>query len=263
MKRLSAVAVFLLGMSSALRAQNEIPAPVPAANDNVAMDFAQTSAASPPSVRSDLALTSSLTNFSNSFGADSLAGPGTLATSSALATFAPVAAAESASPAAPAVPVPSYDYSERDKRWQLGLGVALVRFRSSVYFATAVGLNSSLSYFVKDWLAIEGAATSAFAPAVFKAGEDVKYLGYGAGPKITLGHDRLDPWVHVLAGGMHILPQTGLGGKNGFEVLAGGGVDYSFVPQFAVRIEADYINSHVFSQSQNYGQATLGIVFHF
>ena len=263
MKRLSAVAVFLLGMSSALCAQNEIPAPMPAANGNAAMDFAQTSAASQPSVRSDLVLAFSDTSFSNSFGANSLADPGTVAASSALSAAAPVAAADPARPAAPAVPVPSYDYSERESRWQLGLGVALVRFRSSVYYATAVGLNSSLSYFVKDWLAIEGAATSAFAPAVFKAGEDVKYVGYGAGPKITLGHDRLDPWVHVLAGGMHIVPQTGVGGENGFEVLAGGGVDYSFVPQFAVRLEADYVNSHVFSQSQNYGQAALGLVFHF
>jgi hypothetical protein len=243
MKRWSAVAAFLLWMSSALCAQNEIPAPTPVAIDNVAMDFAQTSAASQPSVPSDLVLVSSVSSFPNSFGANSLADPGT--------------------PAAPAVPVPSYDYSARANRWQLGLGVALVRFRSSVYYATAVGLNSSLSYFVKDWLAIEGAATSAFAPAVFKAGEDVKYVGYGVGPKITLGHDRFDPWVHVLAGGMHILPQTGVSGENGFEVLAGGGVDYSFVPQFAVRLEADYINSHVFSQSQNYGQAALGVVFHF
>src|ERR1700728_758913 len=194
MKRLSAAAVFLLGMSSALCAQNGIPAPMPAANGNAAMDFAQTSAASRPSVRSDLVLALSVTNFSNSFGANSLADPGTVAASSALSAAAPVAAADPARPAAPAVPVPSYDYSERESRWQLGLGVALVRFRSSVYYATAVGLNSSLSYFVKDWLAIEGAATSAFAPAVFKAGEDVKYEGYGAGPKITLGHDRLDPW---------------------------------------------------------------------
>jgi hypothetical protein len=30
-----------------------------------------------------------------------------------------------------------------------------------------------------------------------------------------------------------------------------------------VRLEADYVNSHVFSQSQNYGQAALGLVFHF
>ena len=146
MKRLSAVAAFLLGMSSALSAQKEIPAPMPAPNDNVAMDFAQTSAASQPSVRSDLVLALSVTNFSNSFGANSLADSGTPARSSALATVAPVAAAEAASPAAPAVPVPSYDYAERENRWQLGLGVALVRFRSSVYYATAVGLNSSLSY---------------------------------------------------------------------------------------------------------------------
>jgi Outer membrane protein beta-barrel domain len=262
MKRLSAVALFLLGMSSVLSAQNEFPAPQPVANENVAMDFAQTSASSPRALRRDLmvpfSVASSATTFANSFRANSLADPGALVWPAAMATTA-----EPAFPAVPAPPVPSYDCSECENRWQLGLGVALVRFRSSVYSATAVGLNSSLAYFVKDWLGIEGAVTSAVAPAVFKAGEDVKYVGYGAGPKITLGHDRLDPWVHVLAGGMHIVPQTGGGGENGFEVLAGGGVDYSFVPQFAVRLEADYINSHAFSQSQNYGQATLGLVFHF
>lgn len=262
MKRLSAVALFLLGMSNVLRAQNESPAPQPVANENVAMDFAQTSAARPAALRRDLvvrfSVASSPTILSNSFGANSLADPAALVPYAAIATTA-----EPAFPAVPAPPVPSYDCSGCENHWQLGLGVALVRFRSSVYDATAVGLNSSLAYFVKDWLAIEGAVTSAFAPAVFKAGEDVKYVGYGAGPKITLGHNRLDPWVHVLAGGMHIVPQTGVGGENGFEVLAGGGVDYSFVPEVAVRLEADYINSHVFSQSQNYGQATLGLVFHF
>jgi hypothetical protein len=261
MKRLSMVALFLLEMSSVLRAQNQFPAPQPVANENVAMDFAQTSASGPPALRRDrvpFSAVSSATTFWNSLGANSFPDPAALVPSAAMATTA-----EPAFPAVPASPVPSNDCSECGNRWQLGLGVGLVRFRSSVYDATAVGLNSSLAYFVKDWLAIEGAVTSAFAPAVFKAGEDVKYVGYGAGPKITLGHNRLDPWVHVLAGGMHIIPQTGVGGENGFEVLAGGGVDYSFVPQFAVRLEGDYINSHVFSQSQNYGQATLGLVFHF
>jgi hypothetical protein len=108
------------------------------------------------------------------------------------------------------------------------VGVALVRFRSSVCYATAVGLNTSVAYFVNDWLAMEGAVTSAFAPAVFRINQKVKYVGYGAGPKISFGHDKLEPWVHLLAAGMHILPQTSLGRQNGLEARAGGGVDYSF-----------------------------------
>ena len=145
----------------------------------------------------------------------------------------------------------------------IGLGVALVRFRSSVYVATAVGLNSSLAYFVKDSLAIEGAVTSAFAPPVFLSNENVKYVGYGGGPKYVFGHDALQPWVHLLVGGIHIVPQTALGSQNGFEMVAGGGADYAFTSSLAVRLEADYVRSYVFKQSQNFGQATLGLVYRF
>jgi opacity protein-like surface antigen len=143
------------------------------------------------------------------------------------------------------------------------LGIALVRFRSSVYVATAVGLNASVAYFVKDSLAIEGAVTSAFAPPVFLSNENVKYVGYGGGPKYVFGHDALQPWVHFLAGGIHIVPQTAFGSQNGFEMVAGAGADYAFTSSLAVRLEADYVRSYVFKQSQNFGQATLGLVYRF
>jgi len=174
----------------------------------------------------------------------------------------PVDLAVIVTPAA-AVPAPKVRDVGRDYRWQVGLGVGLVRFRSSVYFATAVGLNSSLSYFINDSLAIEGAVTSAFAPAVFESFEHVKYVGYGAGPKFTFGRDKLQPWVHALVGGAHILPQTGLGSQNGFEVLVGGGVDYAIHPSWALRLEGDYVRTQLFGQSQNNGQAVLGIVYRF
>jgi hypothetical protein len=137
-----------------------------------------------------------------------------------------------------------------------------VRFRSSVYYATAAGLNSSLSYYVKDWLAIDGAVTSAFSGSIY-AGERVKYVGYGAGPKVSLERDKIEPWLHVLVGGMHILPQTSLGSKSGFELQVGGGVDYSFFPRFGVRLEADWLKSHVFQQWQNSGQVILGAFYRF
>jgi hypothetical protein len=257
MKRLSAVAVFLLGASSVVCAQNQVPAPF--ASDNAAMDFAQTSASSQPlAARSDFAAplcttSAEAVNFSNSFASVAPV---------ALDTFAPQPAAESAAPSAAAVPSPKFDPTQRYTRWQVGLGFAFVRFRSTVYTASAVGLNAWLSYSVRDWLAIEGAATAAFAPTIY-LNEHVKYASYGAGPKISFGHDQFEPWVHVLVGGMHILPQTALGGQNGFEFLAGGGVDYNINTRWAARLEADWVNTHVFGQSQNNGQAALGIVFHF
>jgi len=151
MKRLSAVAVFLLGASSVVCAQNQVPAPF--ASDNAAMDFAQTSASSQPlAARSDFAAplcttSAEAVNFSNSFASVAPV---------ALDTFAPQPAAESAAPSAAAVPSPKFDPTQRYTRWQVGLGFAFVRFRSTVYTASAVGLNAWLSYSVRDWLAIEG-----------------------------------------------------------------------------------------------------------
>jgi outer membrane protein W len=142
------------------------------------------------------------------------------------------------------------------------MGGAFVRFRSSVYNASAVGVNSSLTYFFKDRLAIEGAITAAFAPTIYQ-NEHVKFVGYAAGPKYYFGHDQFEPWVHALIGGMHILPQTALSGQNGFEFVAGAGVDYNLTVQWAVRLELDYLSTHVFGQSQNNAQAALDLVFHF
>jgi len=257
MKRLSTAAVFLLGMSGVLHAQNEIPGAI--ARDNVALDFAQTSAAgqpiaSQPDLAAQFFVTSTLpSSFSGSFGWP------VRPANPRPETFASQPAAE---PPTPATPFPRYDPTERYQRWTIGLGFAFLRFRSSVYTASAIGLNSSLAYSVKDWLAIEGAVTSAFAPTIYR-NEHIKYVGYGAGPKISLTRDQFEPWVHVLVGGVHILPQTAFSGQNGFEVLAGGGVDYNITSQFAARLEADWVNTHVFGQSQNNGQASLGVVFRF
>jgi Outer membrane protein beta-barrel domain len=267
MKRMLAVGLFVLGTTGVVRAQAEFPAPQalapqarhpqpgdPQASDNVALDFSRTSASSQAAVSPS----DSLWAFTvSSRSPDPFA-------SAAMEPFplAPSLASPAYPPAAPS-PVPRVKDTGRDYRWQIGLGVALVRFRSSVYYATAVGLNTSVSYFFNDSLAIEGAVTSAFAPAVFESYERVKYVGYGAGPKYYFMRDKFQPWVHAIVGGMHILPQTALGSQNGFEVLVGGGLDYSLNPNWALRLEGDYVRTHVFGQSQNNGQAVLGIVYRF
>jgi Outer membrane protein beta-barrel domain len=258
MKKLFSVALFLFAASGPAWATDEISA-APQVKENAAVDFSRTSAASFTAASSH--------NSIWAFAASSRL-PDSLASPSIERLPAPAALTSSAYPpaaAAPAskTPAPKIEDTGRENRWQIGLGVALVRFRSSVYYATAVGLNTSVSYFLKDSLAIEGAVTSAFAPAVFQSFERVKYVGYGAGPKYVLGHDRLQPWVHALVGGMHILPQTALSSQNGFELLFGGGADYALNPNWALRLEGDYLRTHVFGQWQNSGQAVLGIVYSF
>jgi opacity protein-like surface antigen len=267
MKRLLAVGLLVLGTASAVRAQSEVPAqqaPAPQASDpqasdpeagnNVALDFSRTSASSHAAVSPPDSLWAfTASSRSPDPFASAAREPFPLAPSLASPAYPPAAAA----------PVPKVKDTGRDYRWQIGLGVALVRFRSSVYYATAVGLNTSVSYFFNDSLAIEGAVTSAFAPAVFQSYEKVKYVGYGAGPKYYFMRDKFQPWVHAIVGGVHILPQTALSSQNGFEVLVGGGLDYSLNSSWALRLEADYVRTRVFGQSQNNGQAVLGIVYRF
>src|SRR5260370_11261705 len=95
------------------------------------------------------------------------------------------AAADAAAEPLPAAPRPKFVFGSRDDyRWQLALGVALVRFRSPFYYATAVGVNTSLTYFTNEWFAVEGSLTTAFAPTIYLS-EHVKYAGYGAGPTMA------------------------------------------------------------------------------
>jgi hypothetical protein len=177
-----------------------------------------------------------------------------------------VSASSPSSPASAATPSPAepsaYGFNERDYSLDIALGVDLVRFRSNAFYATAIGPHFSGAFFFKDWLAVEGALNIAFAPTIF-ANENVRYLGYGVGPKISFGRAKFEPWFHGLVGGIHASPRTSLGGTNGFEITAGGGVDYGLTPRMSLRLEVDYLSSHLFSQWQNSGQGIAAVVFHF
>ena len=150
-------------------------------------------------------------------------------------------------------------------RMALSLGITVLRFRSSAFLATGVGTNTSVAYFLSDHFAVEGAIATAFAPTIY-ANEHVKYVSYGAGPKFAFyqrGRRNLEPWIHAIIGGAHVFPQTGLGGKNGFDLQAGGGVDYSMSARISVRLEADWVRTQLWGQSQNSGQGVLAVVYHF
>jgi opacity protein-like surface antigen len=219
-----------------------------AQNVNVAADFASTSAAAQPSAQGT-------NSFLWSAGALRLAN---MPSGSNRGTLA----AEPAE-APPASPDPKFVYGGRDDfRWQLALGVAIVRFRSSLYYATGVGSNTSVTYFTNQWLGFEGSVNTSFAPTIFQ-NENVKVLTYGAGPKVAWRARKLEPWAHVIVGGAHVLPQTAGHGQNGFAMLVGGGADYRIYPHLSARLELDWIKTHLFGQWQNSAQANADIVLHF
>lgn len=170
---------------------------------------------------------------------------------------------EAAEPAVPS-PKPKFLYSRNDiVRWELGLGFTWVRFRSSVFNASAVGLKTSVTYNTNEWFGIEGNVSAAFAPEIYDRAH-VKLLVYGAGPKIAWHrYQRWDPWLHAILGGAHEQPQTAGNGRNAFALQLGGGADYNFNYRFSGRLEGDLVHTGFFGQNQNNFQLTAGVVLHF
>src|SRR6266852_3611717 len=236
MEKLFLSALLVLGSVSTLQAQETAPA-VSSDEKNAVLNFAAAPVARPALV--------------NLFAA-----PGTSFSPHAKPAYALEA------PAAPS-PKPKFVYGSRDDyRWQLGLAVTWVRFRSSIFNASAVGIKTSVSYFTNEWFGVEGNVTGAFAPQIFDR-EHVKIAIYGAGPKIAWRQKQWEPWLHVLAGGAHEQPQVAGGSRNSFSLQAGGGADYRWNPRVSFRLEGDYVHTGFFNQSQNNFQLAGGIVFHF
>jgi opacity protein-like surface antigen len=163
----------------------------------------------------------------------------------------------------PAAPDPKFVYGSRDDyRWQLALGITLLRFRSQFFYATGVGTDTSVTYFTNEWFGVEGKINTAFAPTIFQ-NEHVKYFSYGGGPKIAWRARKWEPWAHAIFGGAHVLPKTANNSKNGFALQLGGGVDYRIYPHLSARLEADWVTTHLFGHWQNNAQANADIVLHF
>jgi hypothetical protein len=194
--------------------------------------------------------------------------PGFTAASPSTASSAPSPSAAFAMPqpaAAVPSPEPKFLYGGRDDyRWQLGFGVTFIRFQSSIFNASAVGIKTSLAYYTNDWFAIEGNVSAAFAPQnkLFDR-EHPKLLDYGIGPKIAWRRKRWEPWAHGIFGGAHEQPQTAGNSRNSYSIQAGGGVDYRWNPRVSFRLESDYVRTGFFHESQNDFEIAGGIVFHF
>lgn len=249
------------------------PASAQSPKDFIAADSENTVRAAPsltiapaqfPPTDASLTVQTSLehSSFSSSFVPDlgNLAAYSPINGNSAYAIPSP--AANPAIPSPASKPKPRPYYYENPNKWQLGVTFAFVRFRSSVYSASAPGLNTSLAYWLREWIAIEGSVTSAFASPVFQ-NEHFRYLGYAAGPKFSFGHGRLEPWAHALVGCVHLIPQTASGGQNGAEFTIGGGVDYALNNVISAKAGLDYLGTHMFGEWQSSPQILAGFSFRF
>ena len=184
---------------------------------------------------------------------------------SAESSEAPSVAAATAEGEAPATPPakPRFVFGDRDDyRWQLGMGVEIFRFLSSRFDATMAGTNTMVTYFTNGWFAFEGNLVTGFAPEIYQS-EHVKLFGGGGGIRVGSRRARWEPWGHVLVGGAHLQPQTANASKTALMVQTGGGVDYRVHARLSIRLEADWVYTRFFSQSQNSFQGVAGVVLHF
>ncbi len=145
--------------------------------------------------------------------------------------------------------------------WELGLGYALVPFRSAPFSAPLNGLDSTVSYYFRDHFAVEGRLTSSW-ETHSSNDADAKQLFYGAGIKLDWGNRKLQPFVHALLGGVHMFPQTAFG-KNGFAVEFGGGMQKRLIQRVWLRFEGDYVRSQLYSSGQNNFQMVVAINYRF
>ena len=242
MKRLLFVAALVLAWVSVASAQDD-RAVSSQANSNVPALFADTFAPAPPAFPEGMLWPLAGLRLSN---ANWLAEPRALS-----------AAAE----AVPASPDPKSTYGNRSD-WQLALGVSVLRFRSSIFYATGLGTNTAATYFTNEWFGVEGSITTSFGVPV-SVNQHMKYLSYGAGPKVAWRSRKWEPWMHAIAGGVHILPQTADNSQNGFGLQVGGGADYRFFPHLSARVGVDWVRTYLFGEWQNSAQANADVILHF
>jgi len=88
---------------------------------------------------------------------------------------------------------------------------------------------------------------------------------YLAGPRVSVSIGRFTPFANALFGVSHIKASASgfAEADTAFATAIGGGVDYKLIKGFAVRVQADALQTRFFGQTQNNLRAAAGVVFRF
>jgi len=84
------------------------------------------------------------------------------------------------------------------------------------------------------------------------------------GPRLSVSVGKFTPFAEAMIGIAHIHNGDFFDTSNtSFAEALGGGIDYRLVRLVALRVQADYIHTHLFSTTQNNFRLSTGIVFRF
>ncbi len=83
------------------------------------------------------------------------------------------------------------------------------------------------------------------------------------GPRISFSVGRFRPFAEGLLGIAHVNVNNGGGSNTSFATAVGGGLDYKIIKPIAWRFQGDYVQTRLFSATQNNVRISTGIVFRF
>jgi opacity protein-like surface antigen len=137
------------------------------------------------------------------------------------------------------------------------------------------GGSASVAYNLYPWIGIVGDFGGYHGDSSFA---DANLYSYLFGPRISLRHGPITPFVQTLFGGAHasaseecdaakVQPEVGgCGsiGENSFAMTVGGGLDWNATPHIGVRlIQAEYFMTNFASVRENGARISTGVVFRF
>lgn len=135
------------------------------------------------------------------------------------------------------------------------------------------GWNGSLEGKVLPWVGIVADLSGHYGSQTVPTGcisppnctavsADVRMYNFLFGPRASVSVGKITPFAEALFGAGHV-STDGFGSDTAFSTALGGGIDYHLIPAVGWRVEADFLNTRFFGDTQNNFRLSTGIVLHF
>jgi len=146
-------------------------------------------------------------------------------------------------------------------RMQAYIGYSFLRFYATPgAVANTSGVEGSLAYSLRSWIAAEGEINGQF------GAQSTRVSFAGGGLRVCcIGLETKQIWAHAIVGGAHLIPTPTVGGSQAFGYEAGAGIDMKLHNEWPLvyRVEADVLGTSFFQTYQVSPRVSVGLVFNF